>query len=184
MQPRRRPYCIFPRSLYRMGTILTWDLRSIFDAGNFCRQLPTIRGPMAPEPGEWSSLCERTSLPRGDARISARATLPLYRSAQRKMPRLHQRSYCAARMRRAGRGCEHAMANGICCKGQGSLGAPKLPLGREWAGREPLRRRLRIDASGQKFTCRSARGTPVRSIDQGRAERHQPCRVGGSNCAR
>jgi hypothetical protein len=43
----------------------------------------------------------------------------------------------------------------------------------------PMRR---IAASGQN--CLSARSTLVRSIDQGKAERHQPCRIGGPNCAR
>ena len=75
------------------------------------------------------SLCERTSLRRSDARISARAALPFDGGAHWEMSRLHHRPHRAPRVWRPRCGCKHAMANGHCGKGQGSLGAPRLSLG-------------------------------------------------------
>jgi|HubBroStandDraft_3_1064219.scaffolds.fasta_scaffold361844_1 hypothetical protein len=62
-------------------------------------------------------------LPRGDTRFPARASLPVDRADERCLPRIPEGPYRAACLRRAGRGVEHAVADGRGGEGQGPVGA-------------------------------------------------------------
>src|SRR5439155_14208727 len=54
---------------------------------------------------------ENLSVATGEARISTAAPLPLDRPPDRRMPRLHQRPYPGARLRRTRLGRKHAVAD-------------------------------------------------------------------------